>query len=222
MKVFLPAIKGLVPNGMVCAIAAFLDFCYIVWRAQLDVDALNELDKALARFHAEREVFIEHNIRDNLNLPQQHSLNHHCLLVQLFGAPNGLCSLITESKHISAVKDAYHRSSRNSPLGEMLLINQRNDKLVLFCNNLEPLIPPNLRTPRDLQRTMVTVRAMPPPRDNESNDKDVGSAGRMLTSEGDVQLPKRAGASHLFCCTSPTNAYAGCDAFHSARLLAPS
>lgn len=194
MKVFLPAIKGLVPDGMVRAIAAFLEFCYIVRRSQLDTKSLDQLDDALARFHAEREIFLELGIRDNFNLPRQHSLNHYRLLVQMFGAPNGICSSITESKHISAVKDAWRRSSRNEPLGEMLLINQRTDKLSIMRDNLEPFIPAHLRDPRDQRRTLVTSRAPRPPDEELDDDSgDVEPAGRMITSEGDVRLPRRPG-----------------------------
>lgn len=56
-------------------------------------------------------------------------MKHYRYLTELFGAPNGLCSSITESKHIPAVKEPWRRSSRNKPLGEMLLTNQRLDKL---------------------------------------------------------------------------------------------
>jgi len=47
----------------------------------------------------------------------------------MFGAPNGLCSSMTEAKHIKAVKEPWRRSSRYEPLGQMLLTNQRLDKL---------------------------------------------------------------------------------------------
>ncbi|EGO21962.1 hypothetical protein SERLADRAFT_441174 [Serpula lacrymans var. lacrymans S7.9] len=47
----------------------------------------------------------------------------------MFGAPNGLCSSITESKHIKAVKEPWRRSNRYNALGQMLLTNQRLDKL---------------------------------------------------------------------------------------------
>ncbi|KZP05117.1 hypothetical protein FIBSPDRAFT_766326, partial [Athelia psychrophila] len=46
-----------------------------------------------------------------------------------FGAPNGLCSSITETKHIRAVKEPWRRSSRFNALGQMLVTNQRLDKL---------------------------------------------------------------------------------------------
>jgi len=50
-------------------------------------------------------------------------------LIHAFGAPNGLCSSITESKHIKAVKEPWRRSSRFEALSQMLLTNQRLDKL---------------------------------------------------------------------------------------------
>ncbi|KAG1755316.1 hypothetical protein EDD22DRAFT_751299, partial [Suillus occidentalis] len=46
-----------------------------------------------------------------------------------FGAPNGLCSSITESKHIKAVKEPWRWSNKHNALGQMLLTNQRLDKL---------------------------------------------------------------------------------------------
>ncbi|OAX31228.1 hypothetical protein K503DRAFT_806247 [Rhizopogon vinicolor AM-OR11-026] len=54
---------------------------------------------------------------------------HYSLLIRLFGAPNGLCSSITKSKHIKAVKGPWRRSSRFNALSQMLLTNQWLDKL---------------------------------------------------------------------------------------------
>jgi hypothetical protein len=51
------------------------------------------------------------------------------MLLHAYGAPNGLCSSITESKHITAVKKPWRWSSHYKALGQMLLINQRLDKL---------------------------------------------------------------------------------------------
>ena len=62
-------------------------------------------------------------------MPRQHSLVHYRLNIQEFGAPSGLCSSITESQHITAVKRPWRRSSRFDALGQMLLTNQRLDKL---------------------------------------------------------------------------------------------
>ncbi|KAJ6617648.1 hypothetical protein B0H10DRAFT_1948157 [Mycena sp. CBHHK59/15] len=51
-------------------------------------------------------------------------------LMKMFGAPNRLCSSITESKHIKAIKKPYRHTNHNKPLSQILLTNQRLDKLV--------------------------------------------------------------------------------------------
>ena len=51
---------------------------------------------------------------------------HH---IKKFGAPNGLSSSITESKHITAVKKPWRQSRCYEALGQMLTINTWNDKL---------------------------------------------------------------------------------------------
>ena len=132
MKVFLPAIAGLVPEQMVRVLSAFLEFCYLVCRSQIDEDVLIKIDAAIERYHIKHKIFVDCGIQSDFNLPHQHALLHYRALIQNFGAPNGLCSLITESKHIKAVKQPWCRSSRNESLGQMLLINQRLDKLAAF------------------------------------------------------------------------------------------
>ncbi|KAJ7928693.1 hypothetical protein B0H13DRAFT_2228890 [Mycena leptocephala] len=130
MKVYLPAIEGHVPAQMLPAISAFLDFCYLVRRNIIDEVTLDAIDAALARYHRERVIFIESDVCPNgFCLPRQHSLTHYRYLIQEFGAPNGLCSSITESKHIKAVKQPWRRSSRYEALSQMLTINDRLDKL---------------------------------------------------------------------------------------------
>ena len=114
---------------MVHAIAAFMEFCYLVRRSQLHEDTLDQIDSSIARFHQECEIFKETGVHDNFSLPCQHSISHYRFLIQQFRAPNGLWSSITESKHIKVVKDPYRHSSCNELLGQMLLTNQQLDKL---------------------------------------------------------------------------------------------
>ncbi|KAF7971987.1 hypothetical protein HWV62_19335 [Athelia sp. TMB] len=129
MKVYIAAIDGLVPDRVVCAVRTFVDFCYLARRNIHDTDSLEEMDKVLGEFHEHHKIFIELGIRTDFNLPRQHSARHWTKLIREFGAPNGLCSSITESKHIKAVKRPWRRSKRYKALQQMLLINQRHDKL---------------------------------------------------------------------------------------------
>ena len=111
-------------------VRALLDFCYIARRSALTEDDVSQLKDTLSRFHQYREVFITSGGRDNFLVPRQHALVHFPSLIRLFGAPNGLCSSITESKHIRAVKEPWRRSNRNQALGQMLVTNQRLDQLM--------------------------------------------------------------------------------------------
>jgi hypothetical protein len=112
------------------AMRAFIEFCYITRRDIHDTCSLAALDDALQQFHHHCEIFCTTGIRsEGFNLPRQHSLIHYVKLIRAYGAPNGLCSSITESKHIKAIKEPWRRSSRFEALSQMLLTNQRLDKL---------------------------------------------------------------------------------------------
>jgi len=204
MKVFLPSIAGLVPPGMVRAVSAFMEFCSLVRRSQIDETVLLKIDAAVETFHRERLIFVEEGIREDFNLPRQHSLVHYRSNIQMFGAPNGLCSSIAESKHIKAVKEPWRRSNRNNPLGQMLLTNQRLDKLAALRVELDsngmlisadgnpqpqytrpPLPKPNPGEPQNLD-----ILDMPEDVDEEAEEG--------FTSEGDVRLPRRPGVFHKY------------------------
>jgi hypothetical protein len=114
---------------MVKAIAAFMDFCYLVRRNAISTSDLDSIKASLDRFHQYRSVFIECGVRTDISLPRQHSLVHYVRGIRLFGSPNGLCSSITESKHIKAVKEPWRRSSHFNALPQMLVTLSRLDKL---------------------------------------------------------------------------------------------
>ena len=68
---------------------------------------LDDLDEILAWFYRYWEIFKTVGIVTTFSLPQQHAMKHYRQLIQWFGVPNGLCSSITESKHVKAVKRPY-------------------------------------------------------------------------------------------------------------------
>ncbi|KAL0573212.1 hypothetical protein V5O48_008750, partial [Marasmius crinis-equi] len=129
MKVYLPAIAGLVPNEVVWTLAAFIEVCYLIRRDVHTEDTITTISDQIKIFQTERVIFQELEVRDTFSLPRQHSLLHYPQLIAEFRSPNGLCSSITESKHISVVKEPWWQSSRNQPLSEMLVINDRMDKM---------------------------------------------------------------------------------------------
>lgn len=160
-----------------------MEFCYLARRSSIDEDVLEKIDAAVASFHLEREIFMDAGVREDFNLPRQHSLVHYRHLIQQFGAPNGLCSSITESKHIKAVKEPWRRSSRNKPLGQMLLTNQRLDKLAAARVDFEAR--------GMLSGSLSRPPPQPPPLDIDL-DLDVEDADG-ITSLGDVKLARYPG-----------------------------
>ncbi|KAG2037780.1 hypothetical protein BDR03DRAFT_933822 [Suillus americanus] len=145
MKVYLPAIEGHVPDDVVQCFRAFLKFCYLVRQDIIMENMLEEIKEALDRFHCYHKIFQETSVRfDGFSLPCQHSLMHYVMLIHIFGTPNGVCSSVTESKHIKAVKEPWRRSSKFNALGQMLLTNQHLDKLAaartdfMACGMLGP------------------------------------------------------------------------------------
>lgn len=126
------------PDDVIRAFRAFLDFCYLVRQDIFDDRTLASIQDAIERFHHYRQIFLLLGVRpEGFSLPRQHSLSHYHQLIRLFGAPNGLCSSITESKHIEAVKWTYRRSNRCNALCQMLLSNQRAAKLAAARSDFE-------------------------------------------------------------------------------------
>ncbi|KAE9399458.1 hypothetical protein BT96DRAFT_957248 [Gymnopus androsaceus JB14] len=169
MKIFLPAIVGHVPLPMVKAIQDFLEFCYLARRDVINEDTLTAMDRALARFHQHCKIF----------QTTRHSMVHYQYLIQQFGAPNGLCSSITKSKHIKA----------HNTLGQMLITNQRLDKLATYRVNLESQGMLKL-APTLVKQLDANLPLLPPP--PEDQDDEEGPSDEPY-SQGDVKLSKRAG-----------------------------
>jgi hypothetical protein len=110
-------------------IATFLDACYIVRHNAISTPALERFRKCVEKFHELRRIFIDAGVRVSISLPRQHALSHYFRLIILFGSPNGLCSSITESKHIKAVKEPWRRSNRFKALAQMLRSILRMEKM---------------------------------------------------------------------------------------------
>jgi len=127
------AIEGHVPRDVIRCFNAYLDFCYLARGSLFTWATLDRLDEALKRFHMYRKVFQSIGVRDatpaGFSLPRQHAMTHYRQHIENFGAPNGLCSSITESKHISAVKRPWRRSSRYNPIHQIMQTNRRAEKL---------------------------------------------------------------------------------------------
>lgn len=128
-QVYLSAIAGHLPSSIVQAMATFMDACYIARRNAISEPALAQFKDCVSKFHHLRNSFIALGVRSSISLPRQHALSHYRNSIRLFGSPNGICSSITESKHIKAVKEPWRRSSRFNALKQMLRTLERLSKM---------------------------------------------------------------------------------------------
>ena len=139
------------PAEIIDSFCAFLDFCYLIHQDSINDDTLLQIQECLEHFYHCCAIFEVLGVHPNeFTLLQQHSLAHYPHLIHMFGAPNSLCSSITESKHIPSTKKPYHRSNHCNALGQILLTNQRLDKLAAAHANFKS---------RGMLRGMVLVDA---------------------------------------------------------------
>lgn len=106
-----------------------MELCFLFRRNAITTTDIKRIQYELGRLHQLREVFIEAGVRADISLPRQHALLHYMTGIMNFGSPNGLCSSITESKHIVAVKNPWRRSSHYKALSQMVCTINRLDKL---------------------------------------------------------------------------------------------
>ena len=114
---------------MVACVAAFTECCYIARRNVITSADLEDFERHRERFQDLRSIFIESGVRKSISLPRQHALLHYVSKIELFASPNGVCTSITEFKHIKAVKEPWRRSSRFNALPQMIKTISRLDRL---------------------------------------------------------------------------------------------
>jgi hypothetical protein len=114
---------------MVRCVSSYLDFIYLARRDSHSDTTLHLMEHALDQFFKYRTTFTDLQPDGIFAVPRQQALVHWVRAIQLFGSPNGLCTSITESKHIDAVKKPWRRSSKNNPIGQIIRTLTRLNKL---------------------------------------------------------------------------------------------
>jgi hypothetical protein len=150
-------------------------------------------------------MFRRLGVRDiGFNLPRQHSMVHYRSLIEEFGAPNGLCSSITESKHITAVKQPWRRSNKNQPMAQMLINLERLDCLECARRRfaLEGLLSTSFLLDAMRGAGLLDDDDAAPPEDGPreqdglipENEGDDGGAVEVGHVEAEVHLARTTGA----------------------------
>ena len=130
MKVYLPAIEGHVLAKIVCTVHNLIEFSYLVCCDIHDTQSIQAIDTTLKSIHTNHKIFKTSGVVQSFNYPCQHSLKHYIVMIHAFGSPNGLCSSITENKHIKVVKKPWRQSNHYKAMKQILLTNQHLENLL--------------------------------------------------------------------------------------------
>ncbi|KAI0033638.1 hypothetical protein K488DRAFT_47333 [Vararia minispora EC-137] len=117
------------PAPLVRATRAALDFVYIAQYPVHSSETLDQLDDALERFHADKQIFIDLGIRSDFNIPKFHAMHHYRPSIELFGTTDNYNTEQTERLHIDFAKLAYNASNHKEYYPQMTTWLERREKV---------------------------------------------------------------------------------------------
>ncbi|KAH9030534.1 hypothetical protein EDB85DRAFT_2074297 [Lactarius pseudohatsudake] len=120
---------GQPPSRLIRAARALLDFVYLAQYPSHTSKTLQRLEDCLARFHENKDVFIDLGVREHLNLPKVHSMLHYRSSIALFGTTDNYNTEQSERLHIDFTKDAYRATNRKDEYTQMTAWLERREKI---------------------------------------------------------------------------------------------
>jgi len=102
-----PLPDGFSPKRLVQAVRGLINFLFIAQYPVHSTSTLRRLRASLELFHANKDVFIDLEIRSNFKIPKLHFLNHYIDRIEYFGSLDNFNTENTERLHIDLAKDAY-------------------------------------------------------------------------------------------------------------------
>lgn len=125
----LPLPGGQAPLRVVRAVRAILDFVYLAQYPSHTTETLSHLEASLARFHDNKDTFIDLGVREHFTIPKFHSLLHYKASITLFGTTDNYNTEQSERLHIDLAKDAYRATNRKNEYTQMTAWLERREKI---------------------------------------------------------------------------------------------
>ncbi|KAJ7214180.1 hypothetical protein B0H12DRAFT_1242211 [Mycena haematopus] len=136
-RVFLGVLAGAVSARVLTVVKALIDFIYYAQLQSHTTRTLDALQASLDAFHADKQVFVELNIREHFNIPKFHSLQHYVDAIRRLGSADGYNTESPERLHIDFAKKAYRASNRRDYTEQMALWLQRQEAIALRTSYLQ-------------------------------------------------------------------------------------
>ncbi|KAH9013253.1 hypothetical protein EDB84DRAFT_1444325 [Lactarius hengduanensis] len=133
----LPLPSGGSPARVIRTVRALLDFLYLAQLPSHTTETLLRLEESLARFHNNKDVFVDLGVREHFKIPKLHSLLHYKSSITLFGSTDNYNTEQTERLHIDLTKDAYRATNRKDEYPQMTAWLERREKIQLHMKFVE-------------------------------------------------------------------------------------
>ena len=127
----LPLRGGHSSSRVVRALRAILDFIYLAQFPSHTTDTLDRLETSLSRFHENKSIFLDLELRTHFKIPKIHSLLHYKSSITLFGTTDNYNTENLERLHSEIAKKAYVASNRKDELPQMTTWLSRREKVIL-------------------------------------------------------------------------------------------
>lgn len=125
----LPVPGGINSTRIIRSVRALMDFLFLSQYESHTSETLSTLQECLARFHENKQVFIDLEVRENFEFPKLHSLTHYAQSIRLFGTTDNYNTEQTERLHIDLAKDAYRASNCKDEYSQMTKWLERQEKI---------------------------------------------------------------------------------------------
>lgn len=140
-KVFLGVIAGVADERVIAAARGVLDFIYYAHFETHTDESLAQLDAAWLRFHENKDVFEDLNIREHFNISKLHSMKHYLDAIRSRGTADGFNTEGSERLHIDLAKRGYNASNKKEYVKQMTVWLRRQESMQRFCQYLQWAIP---------------------------------------------------------------------------------
>ncbi|KAF8257674.1 hypothetical protein EI94DRAFT_1628303, partial [Lactarius quietus] len=121
--------SGESPACIIKCVHVLLDFLYLAQLPSHTSDTLIRLEDTLARFHDNKDVFVDLDVRNHFHFPKIHSLLHYQSLITLFRTTDNYNMEQTKRLHMDYMKYAYRATNKKDEEPQMTVWNERRKKV---------------------------------------------------------------------------------------------
>jgi hypothetical protein len=154
-NVFTAVMAGLVPENVLPAILAVIDFIHFARLPVHTTETLALLEEALDRFHEHKHVFVNHGIRSDFNINKIHAMCHYVEAIRELGTADAYNSKTPERLHIEFAKRAYRATNWLNFFGQMTVYLERRERVQKFDAYLCSIHPEYAARDLDIEKDLT-------------------------------------------------------------------